>query len=99
MNDFQLSGVIDEWIEKGNRIEAGSDSNPEDLIQKVKDWIRQYKTIEVWQWTIITDLLNLNNKKQQIVDEISPDSVLTKYFLNFKFELVQPLNQHQILFS
>jgi hypothetical protein len=31
-------------------------------------------------------LLNLNNKKQQIVDEISPDSVLTKYFLNFKFE-------------
>jgi hypothetical protein len=81
LNDFQLSGVIDEWIEKGNRIESGSDSNPEDLIQKVKDWIRQYKTIEVWQGKIITDLLNLNNKKNQIVDEISPDKVISSLVL------------------
>jgi hypothetical protein len=42
-----LSGVIDEWIERGNKIESGSESDPENLIQKVKDWIQQYKTIEV----------------------------------------------------
>jgi hypothetical protein len=49
-----LSGIIESWMEEGGKIETVCD---EEILTKIQDWIKKYRTIEVGIENGLSDFL------------------------------------------